>query len=66
MPEYAPCPKCSSARAEKIGFTLWGGLLGPSLVTHVKCGECGATYNLSRACLAGHPRWSWLLGRHCP
>jgi hypothetical protein len=45
MPEYKPCPKCSSARARKVSFTWWGGVLGPSLMTHVKCEDCGTTYN---------------------
>ncbi len=45
MADYAPCPKCSSPRAKKVGFTWWGGVLGPSLLTHVKCQDCGTTYN---------------------
>jgi transposase-like protein len=45
MLEFAPCPKCSSTRAHKMSFTWWGGLLGPSLFTHVKCQKCGTTYN---------------------
>jgi hypothetical protein len=45
MPEYQPCPKCSSSRAKKVSFTWWGGVVGPSLLTHVKCQDCGAAYN---------------------
>jgi hypothetical protein len=45
MPDYKPCPNCSSARAKKVGFTWWGGILGPSLLTHVKCADCGTAYN---------------------
>jgi hypothetical protein len=26
-------------------FTWWGGLLGPSLLTHVECPKCGMQYN---------------------
>jgi uncharacterized protein (DUF983 family) len=26
-------------------MTWWGGALGPYLLTHVKCPECGMTYN---------------------
>ncbi|MEZ5308462.1 MAG: hypothetical protein R2684_15060 [Pyrinomonadaceae bacterium] len=26
-------------------FTWWGGLLGPKLLTHVKCPGCGTQYN---------------------
>jgi transposase-like protein len=43
--EYAPCPQCSSSKATKVGFTWWGGLVGPRLLTHVKCQDCGTTYN---------------------
>ena len=42
---YAPCPKCSKSVAEKIRFTWWGGILGPKLLNHVKCGDCGSKYN---------------------
>jgi hypothetical protein len=45
MPEYAPCPNCSGTRARQVSFTWWGGLLGPSLLTHVKCEDCGTAYN---------------------
>jgi len=43
--QYAPCPKCGSTEANKVGYTWWGGVLGPSLFHHVKCTRCGATYN---------------------
>jgi len=43
--QYAPCPKCSQSSAQKVSFTWWGGILGPKLFTHVKCGACNATYN---------------------
>ena len=26
-------------------FTWWGGLIGPKLLTHVKCLACGKQYN---------------------
>jgi hypothetical protein len=45
MEQYAPCPRCSSTNAEKVTFTWWGGLVGPSLFKHVKCRQCGAGYN---------------------
>lgn len=45
MPDYKPCPKCSSTGATKVGFTWWGGILGPSLLTHVKCDNCGTAFN---------------------
>jgi hypothetical protein len=43
--ESAPCPKCSNRYARKIDFTWWGGLIGPKMFNHVKCLQCGQTYN---------------------
>jgi len=45
MAEYAPCPNCSCTDADKVSFTWWGGVVGPALFTHVRCQECGTTYN---------------------
>ena len=45
MNEYAPCPKCRSTGAERMKFTWWGGILGPKVLTHVKCPACGHAYN---------------------
>ena len=45
MNQYAPCPKCSQSAAQKVSFTWWGGLIGPKILTHVKCGMCGTGYN---------------------
>jgi uncharacterized protein (DUF983 family) len=45
MIAYAPCPQCSGTAAEKLKFTWWGGVLGPKLLTHVKCQACGKKYN---------------------
>jgi hypothetical protein len=42
---YAPCPRCHHVEAERVKFTLWGGALGPKLLNHVKCLQCGAKYN---------------------
>jgi hypothetical protein len=42
---YAPCPKCRNSAAEKLRFTWWGGVLGPKILTHVKCNSCGHKYN---------------------
>jgi uncharacterized protein (DUF983 family) len=44
MTSYVPCPKCRGS-AEKLKFTWWGGILGPRLLTHVKCTGCGNKYN---------------------
>jgi hypothetical protein len=45
MDTHQPCPKCSSQKAEKVGFTWWGGVLGPKIFNHVKCTQCGTTFN---------------------
>ncbi len=45
MAEFAPCPTCSSKEAKQVGFTWWGGILGPRILSHVKCQECGTKYN---------------------
>ena len=45
MTNYAPCPKCSGTNSEKLKFTWWGGVLGPKLLTHVKCASCGHKFN---------------------
>ncbi len=44
-PTYKPCPSCRAEKAQKVSFTLWGGMLGPAMLTHVKCGGCGTAYN---------------------
>lgn len=43
--DYAVCPQCGGSKAEKVRFTWWGGILGPKILTHVKCQECGKAYN---------------------
>ena len=45
MSAYASCPECQSSNATSVGFTWWGGIIGPKLLSHVKCGRCGAAYN---------------------
>jgi transposase-like protein len=45
MAHYQPCPKCASEQAEAIGFTWWGGVVGPKMFNHVKCSKCGTNYN---------------------
>jgi len=45
QPQYAPCPNCGQSKANKVKYTWWGGALGPSLMTHVKCQSCGTQYN---------------------
>lgn len=43
--QYAPCPKCQRPDPEKVGFTWWGGVIGPRMLSHVKCRWCGTQYN---------------------
>lgn len=43
--QYAPCPACGSQNAERMKFTWWGGVLGPKLLTHVKCPQCATKFN---------------------
>ena len=45
MNSFAPCPKCAATTAERVKFTWWGGILGPKILTHVKCTACGTKYN---------------------
>jgi hypothetical protein len=44
--KYADCPHCGNpGDATRVGFTWWGGLIGPALLCHVRCRECGTCYN---------------------
>ena len=45
MQAFAACPKCGKSGASAVGFTWWGGLLGPKLFNVVKCGGCATQYN---------------------
>ena len=42
---FEPCPRCGYDSPSKVRFTLWGGLVGPRLLHHVKCPGCGMKYN---------------------
>jgi phage FluMu protein Com len=43
---YADCPNCNSpGDAQRLSFTWWGGLVGPAILCHVRCNECGTCYN---------------------
>jgi phage FluMu protein Com len=43
---YADCPNCDArGDAHRVGFTWWGGLVGPAILCHVRCNECGTCYN---------------------
>jgi hypothetical protein len=45
MPIAPKCPSCSHDEAQKIRFTPWGGVIGPRLLSLVKCTACGIHYN---------------------
>lgn len=45
MDETMPCPNCGSTDIKKVGYTWWGGALGPKMLHHVKCNTCGTAYN---------------------
>jgi hypothetical protein len=45
MSQYMPCPKCGTPDPQPVKFTWWGGLLGPKLLSHVKCSSCSNAYN---------------------
>ena len=42
---YAVCYSCGADDANKVRWTIWGGLIGPAMISHVKCGRCDTTYN---------------------
>ena len=39
------CPRCGTTGAQRVSFTWWGGVIGPKLLNHSKCGHCGYTFN---------------------
>jgi uncharacterized protein (DUF983 family) len=40
-----PCPFCQASDPKPVNFSWWGGILGPKLLSHVRCMQCGKTYN---------------------
>ena len=42
---YVPCPRCHMPSPQAVKFTWWGGMLGPKMLSHVKCQQCGLAYN---------------------
>jgi len=42
---YVPCPRCRMPSPQPVKFTWWGGLLGPKMLSHVKCQQCQLAYN---------------------
>lgn len=40
------CPRCHAEDEPRpVGFTWWGGVLGPKLLRHVECPGCRARFN---------------------
>lgn len=39
------CPECGSRDYKKVSWTLWGGIIGPAMLSHVKCHDCRTTFN---------------------
>src|SRR5262245_11013492 len=43
---YVDCPHCGCPGfAERVTFTWWGGLIGPAMLSHVRCQKCRRGYN---------------------
>jgi hypothetical protein len=42
---FAPCYNCGNTTAKRLTWSWWGGVLGPKLLTHVECFQCGTRYN---------------------
>ena len=39
------CPKCGGTQTKKVGYTWWGGVLGPKLMNLHKCQACKFQFN---------------------
>jgi hypothetical protein len=42
---YRPCPRCSCPDVSRVVWTFWGSFYGPAMFHHVRCRDCGYTYN---------------------
>jgi ribosomal protein S27E len=42
---FVPCPRCGAEGAQRVLFTFWGSFYGPAMFHHVRCPDCGKTYN---------------------
>jgi hypothetical protein len=50
------CPGCRQDVAPTpVGFTWWGGVLGPKLLHHVQCPSCRVRFNGLRG--TSNTRW---------
>src|SRR3954467_7880482 len=43
--DVEPCPYCRHDDANRVTFTPWGGIIGPFVLSLVKCSLCGGQYN---------------------
>ena len=43
--DYEPCPRCRCDDPERVTWTIWGSFYGPAMFHHVRCRDCGYTYN---------------------
>ena len=44
--EWAECPECGApGDATRLHYTWWGGFIGPLIICHVRCNQCGTAYN---------------------
>ena len=39
------CPQCGSSNVSAVKYTWWGGVIGPRMFHHTKCGSCNYRYN---------------------
>ena len=42
--EQEACPRCGSSNVSTPGFTWYGGIAGPRMIGHRKCGDCRYQY----------------------
>jgi ribosomal protein S27E len=42
---WVPCPGCEGTDVTMPSFTWWGGAIGQRILSHVKCNDCGQTFN---------------------
>ena len=45
MNDVEPCPYCSHEDASRVTFTPWGGVVGPWVLSLVRCTGCTRQYN---------------------
>jgi uncharacterized protein YbaR (Trm112 family) len=43
--KWKKCPACGQRKAKRVLWTLWGSFYFTALFKHVRCADCGKTYN---------------------